>query len=129
MAFIITRLPGEPIVIAGFDLPLSQHLPDLKAFTAQCARIVDEVDGPLYRIINLVTPQIDYSDVLLFLNDIRQQRPGSTTDPRMRTVAVGTHPMIAIGVRQIRTQFGLEIPIFATLGEALDYVRWAVRVA
>ncbi len=126
MSFIITRLPDEPIIVAGFDLPLTQHFSDLEAFNEQCVRIADETGGSLYRILHLVAPQIEHADLLLLLSHLRQNFPGGITDPRMYTVAVGTHPLIAVGTRRIGEEFGIDIPIFTTLGEALAYVRTAI---
>lgn len=123
MTYIVTRLPNEPIAIAGFDLPLSNYLTDIAAWNNYCVRMVDQFGAPLFRIINLDIPAIDFSDLLLFIDDQHERRPGSISDPQMRTIVIGQHPFIQLGVKRLQDELGVHVPIMSTLEDALRYAR------
>jgi len=121
----IIRLPNEPIVIVssapGFGDGLAQQ-PSVDALIAQLAA---KTRHPrLYRITDLRrVHQIDFSDILLWLDVQREYGPGSLRDPRVQWVVVGEHPLLTIAARKIRTNFDLDVPVFATMNEALAFVR------
>ncbi len=127
MTYIVTRLPNEPIAIAGFDLPLTDHLNDIAAWNNYCVRMVDQFGAPLFRIINLDIPNIDFCDLLLFIDDQHERRPGSITDPAMRTVVIGQHPFIELGVKRLHDELGVDVPIMRTLEDALRYARAEIK--
>jgi len=123
MAFIVTILPNEPIILLRFDLPLEKHLGILRHVWTRCARLVDEHDGLLYRILDTRNLDIAYSDVLLILDDLRYDRPGSLSDPQIQSVAVGDSPILTLGLQKISEQCHIDIPIFDTLDAALTAIR------
>jgi len=123
MSLILTRLPDEPIIIVKPALPVEQHIEYVFSVDAQCARIVAEQGGPLYRIVDLRMADLAYSDILLFLDIAKENRRGALTDPHIRTLLVGRHPLLRIAARKARQELDLVIPVFASMGEALAHVR------
>lgn len=123
MAFVLTILPDEPIVLLRVDLPLEQHLGILHHVWARCARLADEHGGLLYRIMDARNLDIAYSDILLMLDDLTHDRPGSLRDARIQTVVLGNSPLAALGVQKIWEKTAITIPIFGTLDAALAAIR------
>jgi len=123
MPFAVIKLPEEPIVIVSVALPIERHLSSLYSIWVQIDRLAREERGPLYEIVDVRNQDVSFSDILVALDELDDHPPGSIADPRIRTVLVGDHPMLAIAVKKLWQRFSLEIPVFATLDAALDYVR------
>jgi len=123
MSLILTRLPDEPILIVKPALPVEQHIEVVFSIDAQCARLVAEQGSPLYRIVDLRTADLAYSDILLVLDIAKENRRGALTDPHIRTLLVGRHPLLRIAARKARQELGVVIPVFPSIGEALAHIR------
>jgi hypothetical protein len=123
MSLILTRLPGEPVIIIKPALPVEQNIEHVFSIHAQCAHIASGLGSPLYRIMDFRLADLAYSDILLLLDIEKENGPGSLTDPQMRTVLVGYHPLLKIAARKARQQFSVHIPIFDSMSEALACIR------
>lgn len=129
MFFEIRKLPDEPIVIVSGDLPVARAIPMLVSIHRQITRILDTVDGPLYRITDMrAVDDVSMSDILIWLDELRSRsEPGSIHDPRIHTLLVSTHPILQIGVRKIQTELALNVPLFHTLEDALAFARESIN--
>jgi hypothetical protein len=123
MSLIFTRLPGEPIIVIKPALPVEQNIEHVYAVDARCDQIASGLGGPLYRIIDMRSVDLAYSDILLYLDLEKEGRPGSLADPRVRTLMVGYHPLLKIAARKTLQELNVIIPIFDSMDEALAYVR------
>lgn len=123
MPSAVIKLPDEPIVIVTIALPIERHLSSLHSVCAQIDRIARQVRRPLYTILDLRGQDLSFSDILLGLDEQKDQPPGSMTDPRVRPIVAGDHPLLAIAQKKARQQLAIEIPVFDTLQIALAYVR------
>lgn len=128
MTFVVTRVLHMPVLFVRFDLPLFRHISDVQLFSALCARIVAEEGGPLTRVIDLSDSEIEFSDLLLLLGEVRLSRAGSMTDARIRTIFVGTLPLIALGIERIEAEFGAQLLQFACVHDALAFAHSACEI-
>jgi hypothetical protein len=128
MSLILTRLPDEPIIIVKPALPVEQHIEYVLSVDAQCARLVAEQGSPLFRIVDLRMGDLAYSDILLFLDIGKENRHGALSDPRIRTLLVGRHPLLRIAARKAQQDLDLVIPVFPSMGEALAHIRAGTEV-
>jgi|GEM_PF-7070693 hypothetical protein len=117
------KLPGEPIVIVTIALPIERHLSSLYSIRAQIDRVAREAGGPLYVLFDLRNQDVSFSDILLGLDEQAGRPPGALTDPRVRPVGVGDHPLLAIAAKKTWQRYSIDVPIFTTLEAALQYVR------
>ncbi len=80
------------------------------------------IQGTIYRIIDDTRVKIPFSDMVNVL--AADTRGGVGTNPRIRTVFVGSGKMIELGVKSMKQKQygGVETPMFASLDEALAYV-------
>ncbi|HVO72032.1 MAG TPA: hypothetical protein VMT24_18410 [Aggregatilineaceae bacterium] len=123
MSLILTRLPGEPIIVVKPALPVEQNIEHVFTIDARCDQIVSELGGPLYRILDMRLADLAFSDILLFLDLEKEGRPGSLADPRVRTLMVGRHPLLKIAARRILQELNVTVPVFEAVDEALACVR------
>jgi hypothetical protein len=126
MAIIVDKLPDEPIIIATLVDPV--ELADSQRGTEFTTQVLGEIDGPVYVINDFRHAHIDFSFMVQGLVEALQKtrnKSGSIHDPRIRMVAVTDSGMFKIAVQAAQhVQYGgFDIPLFATLEDALDYVR------
>lgn len=122
----IVTLPDAPIVVVTCKLNLDVYLMQQPKIEATVAAMADQSQCPVYKISDLsYLPDLDYCDILLWLEAQRLYTPGSFRDPRVRPIIVGTHPLIAVGIRKIRQMYGISVQQFATLDEALAHAHAA----
>lgn len=128
MPFALVKLPNEPIVIVMGDVPIEDHLGPLHSIFAQVDRVASEVGCRLYFVADARNlTNLSYSDILIWLDELRAAPPGSPRDPRVEFWVVGTHDLLPILVKKMRQQFGIEPPLVTTLEEALDGIRAEIR--
>lgn len=123
MAFSVMQLPNEPVVIGMLELPVDDHLDDIPLLLAEIARLIVQVGGRLTAIWDFRGQEIAFSDILLLLDAHRGHPPGSLTDPRVRTLVVGDHPLLPVAISHVRKTLGVELRRFDTLAEALAVAR------
>jgi len=123
MAASVRKLSDEPIAIIHIEVPGDRNLASLRAVEVQVNQIVRETGDPLYCVLDGRSLEPSYSDVLLWLDDHQQAYPSPITNPHIRLVVVGTHPMLATAVQKVRQFFKTDVPLFTTLDEALAFIR------
>ncbi|MBN1200402.1 MAG: hypothetical protein JXJ20_00975 [Anaerolineae bacterium] len=123
MAFVIRKLPDEPIIIVTIDLPIERYMQNVRSLNAQVDHLASTLTPPIYRILDAHAIEPTISDILLWIAEQDRGRPGSLTDPRVRPIAVGISPIAEVAVRKVRQLVGIEVPWFTTLEEALAFAR------
>jgi hypothetical protein len=127
MAFAVTRLPGEPIIILQLDVGLEERLSSIESVRNQVIQIAADVPSLLYVLMDMRAQDVKFSDFLLMIQNMPQHPDGTPLDPRIRAAMIGDHPMIEIGVRKLNQSLGLNIATFPTLDAALAWARAEIR--
>ena len=123
MPVTVYKLENEPIIHATFSGEVVAD--DLLQMYRKSAAIMGSSLETFYRIADF--RQAD-SDMMNLLSIIRtasaENESGSTRDPRIKGVMLGTNKWVRIGQATLN-QLGLgsTIPLFEKLGDALDYAR------
>lgn len=129
MSFSIEKLPGEPIIISTMARDFNPHQ-NGEAFWNALAAAMEGEASPIYRITVLDGIEANFSDMMITLaEEARGDRPGSTADPRIRALLVARIPMAQLAVEGLKQdQYGqLDVSLFTTLDEALDYARAEIK--
>jgi hypothetical protein len=129
MAFAITQLADEPVVIVTIDLPLDRHMESLRSAKAHLTRLVTESRGPFYVIIDVREQDLAFSDILIGLDELGGDRACWANLPDVHLVAVGTHPLLPIGAKRFRQQLDLQMDTFETFDDALAHIRDALAAS
>lgn len=123
MPVTVYKLENEPIIHATFSGEVVVE--DILDMYRKSAAIMGSSLETHHRIADF--RQAD-SDMMNVLNIIRtasaDNEPGSTRDPRIKGVMLGTNKWVRIAQSTLN-QLGLgsTIPLFEKLGDALDYTR------
>jgi hypothetical protein len=127
MSFIINVFPNEPIVLAKFWGHTGAQ-EDYPQMLRQLGRRLAGKNGPIYRINDFTELDMtNLGDVVVALDlEYRSGVPGSSTDPRIRTILVTTSDLIEFGAHSVQQdQYGHQdpSPIFDSVDDALRYCR------
>jgi hypothetical protein len=103
MSFVIARFSHDPIVLVQISLA--------EYDTASFACLQDQLDylardvAPLVMILGLSDQEINFSDVLLFLDYCEDHPHGTPADPRIYTILLNQHPMIPVIKKRFQARF------------------------
>ncbi len=127
MSFSIHVYPNEPIVVTRF-WGHSGAQDDYPQMLGQLGRKLAGHNGPIYRINDFSDlDTTNLGDVVVALDlEYRSGVPGSSTDPRIRTVLVTSSDLIEFGARSVeQEQYGHydPSPIFESVEDALHFCR------
>lgn len=123
MSFIVITLPDEPIVLLRADLAelvAADHLASLKA---RIRYLLAHDSPPRYLIWDLIGQDIMIYAIQLLMYDIQASPEGSIADPRLTTLIVSDHPVIAILLRKVRESFDVRLWQFYSVADALMWAR------
>lgn len=123
MAFAITQLAGEPVVIVTVDLPLDRHMESLRSAKAHLTRLITESRGQIYIIIDMREQDLAFSDILIGLDELDGDPACWAHLPDAHLVVVGTNPLLPVGAKRLHQQLGLQVDLFETLEDALAHIR------
>jgi len=123
MGFNIEWVPDEPILIATATGLISAD--DFKMMFETVAHMIDGIDGKIYRIADYTAADSSFMDIIKTVKIASTHAAGSTADPRIQTVYVGTSQWISLARTALQQpQFGgIMIPTFHDLADALVYAR------
>jgi hypothetical protein len=129
MGFSIEWVPNEPILIATGSGLISAA--DFQGMYVQVAAMIDGMDGKIYRIADYTTADSSFMDILKAVKLASTQAAGSSSDPRIQTIYVGTSQWIAFARTALQQpQFGgIMIPTFHDLTDALTFARIEIAKA
>ena len=122
MAFQIEWLPDEPILIVTASGLITAA--DFSSMYARVATMIDGRTGKIYRIADYTNADSSFMDVIKAVKAAGNSA-GSSADPRLQTVYVGTSQWISFARTALQQpQFGgIMIPTFFELQEGIDYAR------
>lgn len=125
MAFTVERLEDEPIVVLTVTYPIEDANKEGEDSDAAVAAAGESIDGQYYRIAEMSGLELSWQDMVYWLNQQRESKPGSINDPRVMSLLVSDTAMT-----QQTAQFasqpqygGREIKVFRTLDDALAHAR------
>ena len=125
MSVVVEKLPDEPIIVVTYDGELNLEI--VTTAFRQSAEIMDRLEGTVYRISDIRQGTSEFSDTMDIIHQIRETQnvSGSTLDPRLKAVFVGTHILAEMYVDILKQSEygGKEIPFFKDMDEALTYIR------
>ncbi len=121
--FAITSFSHAPILLINVALPLEHHLSSLAAITAQIRRFTDLAADRVWIIVDLRGCDVSLSDALLLIAEYKDSAPDRRTVETLAFIAVGTHPMIRVGLRRIWEQLAIPVTPFEKMSDALAHVR------
>ena len=123
MGFTLELLPNEPIVLTHAKGMLTVH--DFAEMFAASRKLLHGKQGTIYRISDFREASSSFMDLLRMAQLASKGNEGTTTDPRIKAVLVGTNQWVSLA----RTIFeqpqysAMRFPTFETLEEALLYAR------
>ncbi len=123
MGFHIEWVPNEPIIIVTATGLISAD--DFKNMFDEVAKNIDGMDNKIYRIADYTAADSSFMDIIKTVKIASTHAAGSTADPRIQTIYVGTSQWISLARTALQQpQFGgIMIPTFHTLNDALIYAR------
>src|SRR5215210_1124109 len=119
----VEKLPDEPIIVLTYTGHMDVEL--VKSAFLQSAELAAHIEGPIYRISDVRQGEGDFVDVMKIIAEVRKGVRGSSADPRIKVVFVGSHHMARLYADFLqKQQYGAKmIPFFHTPEEALAYIR------
>jgi len=126
MSVEIEHLEDIPAIIAHFREPFTPN-EDIITSIKQTAQILDTTEHKIfYRIDDLSNLNISFSDMVQGMAQSTQKNtPGSSLDPRLRVILVGSDDFI-LQIQNFAKQEqygGMNLSVFATIAEAKKYIR------
>ena len=123
MAFQIEWMANEPIILATASGLITSS--DFQLMYEQVAAMIDGQEGKFFRIADYTAAESSFIDIMKAVKLASTNAPGSSADPRIQTIYVGTSQWIGLARTALQQpQFGgLAIPTFIEVEDALTYVR------
>src|SRR5258706_9427644 len=92
MGFTIEVLPNEPIMIVTGKGALTVH--DFNEMFADSRKLLASMNGPIYRIVDFTESTTSFMDLIRTTQIATKGEEGTTTDPRIKGVIVGTNQWV-----------------------------------
>lgn len=123
MTVTLEKMPNEPIVTATLSGEVT--IAEMEEMYAKCAEIIKEV-GRIYRITRLDNTTTGFMDILKILQAAGKGNPGSSSDPNVGVIFLGSGSLIQLITNTMRQpQFaGVQLPIFQSMEDTLTYIRY-----
>jgi hypothetical protein len=121
MTVIVERVPNEPIVIVRYASLVDDVARQTLETSQQIMAAMHDEKGIFFRIIDLRPLKLSFSDLARGLaEEARSGLPGLISDPRVRTVIVGSSELVQTG----QSPYGnADIKLFVSLDGALVHAR------
>jgi hypothetical protein len=121
MAFAARRLPNDPILIVTFNVPIEQHLDSLQSLHAEIDGYVQTMAGETCcLIVDMRALDLTCSDFTMWIEEYRNGTHFFLDQPSLHVLAVGTQPVMHVGLKKIARQLQVSIAPFDTITAALD---------
>ena len=88
MPITVQRLPDEPFIVANCSGFLTRE--DFVGMFTQVNEMVQTMEGLVFRIADYRQAESSFMDILKTVQEATKGMPGSTADPRIQTIWVGT---------------------------------------
>ena len=124
MAYTLQQLPGEPIIIDAHMEPLDPNA--YAVFAKDLVALATSIEGTIWRIIDLSGVSLSFTLLVhVMAEEAKSGLPGTSGDPRVRPLLVGSGEAIDLMVKGAQNQHygSIEMQAFATQEEAIAYAR------
>lgn len=120
---VVTHLPGEPVII--ISVAEGGETTSWRRLHERVAELMKQIDGAVYCITDFSGVQVSFDMMAAMLREETRGRPGSASDPRVREALVGSSAILKLAAQSLSQPhyIGEDVPVFASLAEALHYVR------
>ncbi len=119
MPVSIQQLQPHPVVLVTIDGPFNAAMAD--AAFRDVAEVTRNIDGTVYRVTDFRAMEVTFTDMVQIVKALMGGAAGSPSDPRIQNLFVGTGPMVTMA-RESLANRGVEVPLFATVEDALEAV-------
>ncbi len=123
--YSLDLLPGEPLVVCQGFSEYSWKA-DFVPMADEVAALLNELDQPVFLIIDMTAMAADLADVIFSTNYAARSTNQFLHHPNMREfLAITTNKLISMAVQGMNTPtFGnVPVQIFSTLDDAMRYAR------
>lgn len=122
MAIVVSRIPNEPIIVATLEGDLTVE--QFKEMFIRSVEITKEIGGHVFRITDARNVTATFGELFGIIAAASKGVPGSTTDPNVTPILVGSNQMVKLAAQAFRQkQFGgVEIPLFQKMEDAMTYI-------
>ena len=116
-------LSTEPIVISTYTGLVT--VADVQQASVELAQMLDNTADKLYVVVDLLTIDSSFAEVMKIIAQQSQGAAGTTTDPRIGAIAlVGTNVMAKLYSQAMEKRHeGVRIPMYTRVKDALAAVR------
>jgi hypothetical protein len=124
MPITVERLPDQPILVATYTGQIT--LQDVKGMYEQSGRLAGDISGAVYRISDTREAKTSLLEILRIARVAADDMPGSTSDPRIHVIFVGTNEATRMMVDVLRQPqyVGKQFAIFRSMEEALASIEY-----
>ncbi len=121
MPIAVDWIPDEPIILATCTGFLT--VGDFKGMFEQVAALMQAVEGIIYRIADYREAESSFVDIMKTVQETAKGMSGSVSDPRLKSIYVGTTHWISLARTAYQNQpGGFQIPTFHSIEDALTYI-------
>lgn len=120
MSVTVYRIENEPILIATLTGVVDASM--MQSLYEQSAALISEREA-VYRVTDFRQVTTSFEEILKIFAAASADTAGSTSDPRIRPVLLGDNQWSRIAQDVMVRSGGMEIPIFASMREAMQYIR------
>lgn len=125
MAIQVEKFPDKKILLTTFQEPLDIRV-DPEQALQEAASFSQAVDGSFIRILDFSNVNMNFGDMVVGMS-FEKGREGGAYDPNVRTIFIGSGPMVEMGVTSLTSQEQFKgvtvLGLFGTREEALDCAR------
>lgn len=124
MAVKVTPVPNLPALILENILPFDPAQ-DTQTNMDETVKLKRKLGRPVYRIIDIRSFNITFSDMTMAMGAERG-REGGSSDPDVTTCFVGSGALVEVGTKALaqQDQYGKgKVKLFTSVEQAIEYVR------
>lgn len=120
MSVTVYRLDNDPILIATFVGNIDSEL--MRTMYAQSDALIGEHET-VFRVTDFRQVTTQFEEIMRLFAAATSDIAGSTMDARIRPILLGDNQWSRIA-QDVMTRSGdMEIPIFASMGDAMKYIQ------
>ncbi len=127
MPYKVERFPNEPIILASWFDPVDPEQDSIK-MASETDALIRPNEKQVFVVNDFRPLKVDLRFVIAGMSAQRQKRPGTASDPRVRTIMVGDGLFWKIAERGVKQLPGnMDAPLFTSMDEALVYAREKIK--
>jgi hypothetical protein len=126
MPISVARLTHQPVLVATYTGQITVQ--DVKSMYEESGKLAQDITGAVYRISDTREATTSLVEILRIAREAAQDMPGSTSDPRIHVIFVGTNEATRMMVDVLKQPHfvGKQFAIFRSMEEALTSVQYEI---